>query len=222
MPERETIAVGIPDQRGVVSFEIASALLQGFGTLNEVIWNKGCAYVGRARNAIVARLLEKPNVHRLLFIDTDINPTIEQINRITSHDVDIAAGLYPGKSSESHAFLWPQQNGLTGLQPVQRIATGFMCIRRGVFDRIMATHGHRYYYDFTMHQLVYDFFPAGLEFGGLDDQGNRVWMTEDYSFCEMARAAGIAVHADYDVRVGHLGSCEYKVAPNKPAKPPAI
>lgn len=222
MAERETIAVGIPDQRGVLSFEITSALLKGFGLINEIIWNKGCAYVGRARNAIVANLLAKSNVERLLFIDTDISCNIEQIQRITSHDVDIVAGIYPGKSDESHAFLWPQENGLTGLQPVHRIATGFMCIRRGVFPRIIERHGPRWYYDFTMHQRVYDFFPAGLEFGGHDENGDRIWMTEDYSFCEMARAAGIQVHADYDVRVGHLGSCEYKVAPNKPVEEPAI
>ena len=212
------LALGIPDLRGVISFEIASTLLRVRGAFNTIAWNKGCAYVGKARNSIAATYL-KSDCEKLLFLDTDLSFTEADFLRISSHDVDIVAGLYPTKEGQkSLAMCWPQQNGLTGLQPVQRIATGFMCIKRAVFDRVAEFHGDRRYWDFATAGVAYDFFPCGLEFGGRDDQGLRVWMSEDYSFCEMARAAGCGVFADYDVRVGHLGACEYKVAENKPAE----
>jgi hypothetical protein len=179
-----------------------------------MIWLTGCAYVSKARNALVADYL-KLTIPKLLFIDTDLAFSVEDMVRITSHDEDIVAGLYPSKSEAGHVFCWPQEKGLTGLQPVQRIATGFMCIKREVFQKIKEHHGDRTYYDFGAKQECYDFFPAGLEFGGTDPEGRRVWMTEDYAFCEMAAAAGCKVFADYDVRVGHLGACEFKVAANE-------
>jgi hypothetical protein len=208
------IAVGIPDQRGVLSFSACSALLQLNGYVTNYIWLQGSAYVGKARNTLVRDYLQT-GADKLLFIDTDLAFGPDQVRRITSHDVDIAAGLYPAKSEKGHAFCWPQQKGLTGLQEVERIATGFMCIQRGVFDKIREHHGDRTYYDASVKMECYDYFPAGLEFGGLDPEGRRVWMTEDYAFCEMARAAGCKVFADYDVRVGHLGACEFKVAENE-------
>jgi len=208
------LAVGIPDQRGVLSFSACSALIQLQGYIQHYIWLQGSAYVGKARNMLAGDFLAT-GADKLLFIDTDLAFQPDQVRRITSHDVDIVAGLYPSKSEAGHVFCWPQQEGLTGLQETRRIATGFMCIKREAFLKIQEHHGNRTYYDASVKRDSYDFFPAGLEFGGNDPEGRRVWMTEDYAFCEMAAAAGVKVYADYDVRVGHLGACEYKVAENE-------
>lgn len=98
--------------------------------------------VARSRNQLSADFLASGCTH-LLFIDCDLIFSAEHVARIVSHDVPLVGGLYPKKQDVPGLPEWvlnslpntaPDEHGL---QEVRYIGTGFMCIRRDVFEMIL-------------------------------------------------------------------------------------
>ncbi|MGD0744148.1 MAG: hypothetical protein ABSA45_03240 [Verrucomicrobiota bacterium] len=164
--------------------------------------------VERARNILTASFLESPCTH-ILFCDTDIGFLPEHVDRITSHDVGVVGGLYPlkkwGPQPEWCSIALQQKQPVRpdGLMRVAYIGTGFLCIRRDVFQKIIAAIGD---------QLAYT--PAnkaeGNEFA-FWRQGVRAgrFLTEDWMFCQTWIDLGGEVFADTRVMLSHAGRAEW-------------
>ena len=164
--------------------------------------------VERARNILTASFLASPCTH-ILFCDTDIGFTPEQVDRITSHDVGVVGGLYPLKElspipkwcSNAHPTKPPVR--ADGLLQVSYIGTGFMCVRRDVFEKIISKIGQHLSY-----------IPAGKTEGreyAFWRQGVRDgrFLTEDWQFCQDVNELGGQIFADTQVILTHAGRAEW-------------
>lgn len=171
---------------------------------NLVISGKG--YAGRldiGRESIVKTFLDQTDAKYLLFLDTDIVFTPQEVdilfeaNYKMGKDTTIVSGLYVRPDGKPCAFVINSQfnrlevarfNSLASmgsLYPVSAVGLGFCLIPRGVFDRL----GDKY--------------PDGGWFTPpLDTPGMR--LADDTSFCLRAKEAGAQILVDSRASVGHL------------------
>jgi len=83
-----------------------------------------------------------------------------------------------------------------GLFEIAAAGTGFMLIKRGVFDAL-SEHVSNYV---PRQEVIKEFYATAIEPG----TGNLV--TEDYHFCRQARRHGFKVYAAPWVRLSHAGT----------------
>jgi len=159
--------------------------------------------VNRARNSCAAKFLAGDATH-LMFVDADIqfNPT--DIVKLVAHDKDIVGGIYPQKTLPPKMVVNTLKNGKQegDLVEVGTLGTGFMLIKRTVFEQ-MITEGAQKYTDAIGLSSIendhqYDFFNCTI-----DTQGR--YLTEDWSFCRRWRELGGTIWADTTVALAHVG-----------------
>jgi hypothetical protein len=181
--------------------------------------------VERARNVLTANFLASDCTH-LLFIDSDIAFTPRDVMRIVSHDEDVVGGIYPLKTMDREVKWCGNQLALElntapavpsatapevepgavrpdGLQEVGCIGTGFMCIARRAFEKIMAMDGEkiRYSQDWPPHREEFAFWRQTVR----SVNGQRRFLTEDWNFCYRYRELGEKIFADTQVILRHAG-----------------
>ena len=160
----------------------------------------GDAFISKARSLIAHRFL-KSNFRDLVFIDADIGFNAFDVARLCKAEAPIVCGLYRMKKNEVRypALLFDpivrnQQD--PSLIKLQYGPTGFMRIRREVFEAMMKKWPNEYYVN-VGEQKVYDFFPAGRD--GINFTG------EDINFCKRAQACGFDIWAMQNVEMEHVG-----------------
>lgn len=153
------------DVRGTVTFRFAHL--------------GGNSLIHLARNYLVKIFLESDCSH-LFFIDSDIGFEPADFYRFLDADKDVVAGLYPRRDGRGLYFRRPDTD-----QPFAEIefaGTGFMCIRRNVFEtlaeKMPALVGQ------NGGETQYRFFDP------------HEFMGEDYAFCARWRNAGGKVFVD--------------------------
>lgn len=159
--------------------------------------------VNRARNSCAAKFLAGDATH-LMFVDADIqfNPT--DIVKLVAHDKDIVGGIYPQKTLPPKMVVNTLDNARTegDLIEVGTLGTGFMLIKRGVFDRMIDAGTQKYTDSIGLSKVEdnhqYDFFNCTI-----DSQGR--YLTEDWSFCRKWRELGGTIWADTTIALAHVG-----------------
>ena len=183
---------------------------------------RGDSLVTRCRNDCVAVFLANPRFTHLFFIDADIGFTPEAAFRLLLADRDVAAGVYPLKREDLAARRRAQ--GTTrarfealyqrytvnsgregeasielsidrdGFMEVREAPTGFMCIKRRVFDRLIEAYPDmRYVPDWPKGTypeggVHYRFFDVMV------DPESRRYLSEDYGFCRIWEEIGGKVY----------------------------
>lgn len=152
--------------------------------------------VNRARNSCAAKFLAGDATH-LMFVDADIQFHAEDIVKLAGHDKDIVGGIYPQKTLPPKMVVNTLNNGKRegDLVEVGTLGTGFMLIKRGVFERMIDQGTQKYTDDIG---LCYDFFNCTIDSAGR-------YLTEDWSFCRRWRQVGGTVWADTTVALAHVG-----------------
>jgi hypothetical protein len=167
----------------------------------------GGAMVPLARNEAVSQFLQT-DCTDILFIDSDIEFLPNDIARICSHDMEVVGGCYPLKQpGQPTLVLCPVEGARpdsSGLMEATGIGTGFLRIRRGVFER-MAMHSPESLFFKDGRQLA-DWFPVG-------PQDGQYW-GEDIGFCRRWRAMGGRIFADLGVRLNHIGQFTFRCEPD--------
>ena len=138
--------------------------------------------IGVARNQGVKQALMDPLVKWIMFIDSDMVFDKPDVKRLMDHNKDIISGLYFKKNTESINFdldkklidEYPQ-----ALMKVDDVGTGFMLVKRKVFERVKR----------PWFKATFDEIPM---------------IGEDIYFCDKARAFGFEVWLDTLVRLGHI------------------
>ncbi len=187
---------------------------------------RGDSVVHYARNMMVARFLESDCTH-LFFWDNDNPPdSLMQVFRLLLADKDIIAAVPPIKK-----FNWPAAGipaGVTfeqwqmqsstysffplagqsadddGFAEVLCAGTGFMCIKRGVFDSLMKAYPR---FAFTPNEPA---APGSERFYWrffqylVDPETNRE-LPEDFSFCRLWRDIGGRIYVDTESKLSHYG-----------------
>jgi hypothetical protein len=162
--------------------------------------------ISRARNTLAAKFLANEKSTHLLFVDADIGWEPWHLIALLMHDVDLVGGLYPMKTLP---IKWVV-NGLPGaesnanqLLEVSKTGTGFMLIKRNVFERIDA---HPDVVPFVSdigldpkyNQHMKTYFDTAV-------RGGRYY-SEDWDFCEKFRDQGGQVFVDKRVMLKHSGT----------------
>lgn len=215
------LMIGLPVYDGrmnvMASFNLINlcSLAERYGFTIDLAHVSFCSILPKARNTIVKRFLDS-NCTDLLFLDSDVTFTHEDIVRLlaVATDKDVVGGIYPRRKADKNliANVLFDENGNVftdenGLIEAECIPTGFMLIRRHVFEKLIANHPEWDYYDeegqedgkHVKHSAVFDF--------SIQD---KLYYGEDYTFCKRVRADGMTVFIDPTLEIGHFGTIELK------------
>lgn len=166
--------------------------------------------VTRARNNLVANMMNNPRSTHLMFIDADIRFNPDDIFKLLEYDFDVCGGLCPRKQLPIKYVLnytpTPELRG-TCIE-VKHLGTGFMLIKRSVFERLFKAMPHLKIRTDPGDRLPSDEFYYSLFDTGLD--ANGYYLSEDWTFCELVRSKlGISIWADTSLKLDHCGQYTY-------------
>jgi len=171
------------------------------------------AAVDRARCDLATQTLLE-DVDAILWIDSDIAFTADEVARLCAHDLPIVSGLYPKKGVQDFAVhLEPGTTELRvgdggGLYDVRYVGAGFLYTQRLVYEDIRRTFGLPVCNTrFNMPCVPYFLPMVAVDEAG--PPGSYWYLGEDYAFCERARQAGHKVVIDTTLRLGHIGKYNY-------------
>lgn len=162
--------------------------------------------ISRARNTLTAKFLDMPDATHLFFVDADIGWEPWHLLVLLNRDVDVIGGLYPMKTMP---IKWVvngfegAEEGADGLQEVSKAGTGFLLMKKHVFDK-MKTHPAVKQYkndiglDPKFDQHLKTYFDTAV-------RQNRYY-SEDWTFCENWRDMGGRIWVDKRVLLRHSGS----------------
>ena len=163
-------------------------------------------YIDRARNICVHAFL-KSNCDEMIFVDSDLAFDDDAMLKLIEHDKDIVAGCYRYKKNEveftGHLDFSRENNCKeeeTGLAYMERVPTGFMRIKRSVFERI-----EEHYQLQPDEREIIPFFATGRQFHGDDN-----WYGEDVYFCKLWTDMGGVLMCEPNINFNHMGTEEHK------------
>lgn len=223
------IVIGTPCYGGQMCTEYTQSLLalkeacMQYGIKMTCIFLGNESLIQRGRNTIAHHFLQMEDATHLMFIDADQRFRANDIALMIKADKGIIGGPVPMKGidwsrvRQGAVLNHPNLSALTGIfnlnklpghdmvspdQPfqVEHIGTGFMLIRRDVFEAL-APHTQTYTNGgASIHpdEEVHDFFRVQVEDGKL--------LSEDYHFCHEYRKHGGTVWAAPWCELGHFGA----------------
>jgi len=185
--------------------------------------------ITRARNEL-ARIFLEGEYDYLMFIDADISFPGDAVAALMAADKDVVCGIYPKKEIDwtrvseaavkgkdnladyGGAFVFnmvgnKQESNEDGLIEVRHGGTGFMLIKRGVFEHLIGkvpTYRTSSYKDENGYAkpLTHEFFATSIDHTG-------ALLSEDYHFCELVREHGGEIWANPFIKLQHVGTYIY-------------
>jgi len=163
--------------------------------------------ISRARNTLTAKFLHNKESTHLMFIDADIGWEPWHLLVMLNAQKDVIGGLYPMKSLPVKWCV----NGFEGaevsedgtLQEVSKTGTGFMLIKRDVFEKLNAHPATKPFINdiglpAELNPYMKTYFDTAV-------RENRYY-SEDWTFCENWRDLGGKVWVDKRVLLKHTGT----------------
>ena len=163
--------------------------------------------ISRARNTLTAKFLANKESTHLMFIDADIGWEPWHLLVMLDAQKDVIGGLYPMKSLPVKWCV----NGIPGMAEnpnsphveVTKTGTGFLLIKRDVFEKLNAHPAVRHFnndigLDPALNTYMKTYFDTAV-------RENRYY-SEDWTFCENWRDIGGQVWIDKRVLLRHTGT----------------
>ena len=204
--------------------------------------------ITRARNYLVDEFLRSDCTH-LLFLDSDIHYNPQDVVALLALDKDVIGGPYPKKSinwnniahaARNHPDLEPReletlvgeyvfnvvkgtsQFSVTEPLEVLEIGTGFMLVKREVFDKMAVEYPNiRYKPDhvgqahFDGSRYIHAYFDTVIDTkDSITGGGSERYLSEDYMFCQMWRKMGGDIFLCPWMKTQHIGT--YAFSGNMP------
>jgi len=163
--------------------------------------------ISRARNTLTAKFLHTKESTHLMFIDADIGWEPWHLLVMLNHDKDVVGGLYPMKSLPVkwcvNGIPDAVQDDPSGLIEVTKTGTGFLLIKRDVFEKLNAHPAVKPFIndiglDPELNSYMKTYFDTAV-------RENRYY-SEDWTFCENWRDIGGQVFVDKRVLLKHTGT----------------
>ena len=199
--------------------------------------------ITRARNYLVDEFLRSPYTH-LMFIDSDIHFNPNDVLTLAALDKEIIGAPYPKKCIAWEKVRNAVDAGLADDDPVQleeytgdfvfnpasgtseikvsepvevlEIGTGFMLVRREVFEKFREAYpqfsykpDHNRAENLDGARYIHAFFDTVIDsdaFAGKGSGGSDRYLSEDYMFCQFTRKIGIKTWLCPWMKLGHVGS----------------
>ncbi len=213
-----------------------SAHAHALGMPMQVLAHTGESLITRARNNCVATFLQNPQWTHLFWIDSDIGFSVDAALRLLLCDHAVAGGIYPlkreawppeglpaGMTQHQFEATYTRYTVNTnadaqgevhlhvdadGFFQVSEAPTGFMCIKREVFTRMVAHYPELQYVPDSPgvqdQGLHYRFFDVSVH------PQTRRYLSEDYGFCKLWTDMGGAIHVDACSNLSHQGQKLYR------------
>jgi len=161
--------------------------------------------INRGRNSLAAKFLAGDSTH-IMFIYADIQWRPEHVIKLMKADKEMVGGIYPAKTIPVKHVVNMIDNGETDhdndLIEVGTMGTGFLLIKRSVFEAMIDNGATKYNDDIGLGEQFedyqYDFFNCTID-------SNGRYLTEDWSFCRKWRELGGKIWADLSIDLGHVG-----------------
>jgi hypothetical protein len=163
--------------------------------------------ISRARNTLTAKFLHNKESTHLMFVDADIGWEPWHLLVMLNAQKDVIGGLYPMKSLPVKWCV----NGFEGaevsedgtLQEVSKTGTGFMLIKRDVFEKLNAHPATKPFANDIglppeLNPYMKTYFDTAV-------RENRYY-SEDWTFCENFRDLGGKIWVDKRVLLKHTGT----------------
>ena len=162
--------------------------------------------ISRARNTLTAKFLDQQESTHLFFVDADIGWEPWHLLVLLNRDKDVIGGLYPMKTMP---IKWVvngfegAEEGPDGLQEVSKAGTGFLLMKKHVFEKLNVHPAVKQYKNDIGLDPKYDkylktYFDTAV-------RQNRYY-SEDWTFCENWRDLGGKIWVDKRVLLRHSGS----------------
>jgi predicted O-methyltransferase YrrM len=170
------------------------------------VWRiRGYSAIDAARNQIATDALSQ-GFEELMWIDSDVAFDPNDVDRLRSHNLPIACGIYPKKGPRQFACEFLPGAAVVrfgqygGLSEIRYCGFGFTLVRRHVFDTVQKRLNLTICNKRFGSPLIPFFAPMEV------DESSGPWsVSEDYAFCERARQCGFHVFADTKIRLWHVG-----------------
>lgn len=214
----------------------AISAVKDYKVVFQVIDNE--SIINKARNILANHFLEDESFTHLMFIDSDIDFNPLDFFKLLLRDKDVVAGSYPKKNLDwnavkesstlestvddlkysgiSYAFGLKDKDGRysaqveiapdeNGLAEVDAAPTGFMLIKRNVFEKFIEQYPDEWYIEETLgNKKAYNFFKCHI------DKEQRLYIGEDWTFCQEWKEMGGEVWVDFSVKLKHIGAYTYE------------
>ena len=233
--KRPSIMIATPMYGGMCTGHYVQGLLMTMNKMREIgvnvawcqIMNE--SLITRARNDLARVFLESDHDY-LMFIDADIGFDQEAIAHLLLADKDIVCGIYPKKevnwdsvnraavegktdlADHAGAFVFNMvgtsdvHTDETGCIEVRHGGTGFMLIKRGVFEHLIP-HVPTYRTSSLKDPETGEYAkPLTHEFFATSIDATGALLSEDYHFCELWRNHGGKIHAHPFIKLHHVGT----------------
>lgn len=194
-----TPSYGAPAPSYTFSIARSREALTAAGINSAYLLLQGMCHVDDARNAIVRHFLAS-DCTDLVFLDADVDWEPEALVQLSKREVEIVGGVYPyrreGGDQMPVRLMDRSVTPVDGLLEVDGLPTGFMKIKRSVFER-MAPTVPEYWDKMERTRLFFDRPRPGEDmtrWGG------------DIDFCNRAKAMGVRLFADAELRLGHVAT----------------
>jgi len=196
--------------------------------------------ITRARNYLVDEFLRAEGFTHLLFLDSDIHFDPRDVVALLALDKDIIGGPYPKKSIKWNAvkdavkkfpdieagelekvagdFVFnpaPGTEKFSVAEPIEvlEIGTGFMMVKRHVFDKFKDAYPQlRYKPDhvgqanFDGSRYIHAYFDTVIDSKENGGFGSDRYLSEDYMFCQWWRRLGGQIWLCPWMRTHHIGT----------------
>jgi hypothetical protein len=235
MTEQIHLVVATPCFGGQVSSIYASSIFQLQRAVRaksnielKVLMRDGDALITRARANLMTLFLDDPTTTHFLFVDADIGFEPEQVFRLIESGADMVAGVYPIKRINWDKARRVIENKrpkipsatldyvleindpdhvavVNGFTRVRYAGTGFLMIRRHVFEKMCAAYASlQFFREHSLDALAGSPNRFAL-FECMIDPKSGTYLSEDFAFCKRWTDMGGEIWADLQSRLDHVG-----------------
>ena len=185
--------------------------------------------VQRARNVAVGRFMQKSDADYFMFIDADVHFDPQAVVRLIHSGHEISVACYPKKfvdwdQAATAALKGDERNMemlsaslvvnfgaqkveiVNGFAPVLDGPTGFMMIKRSVFEKMEKQYPEL---DCVNDHQNRDFDKYHAAFDCMIDPVSRRYLSEDYAFCRRRQQMGGKIYADTQTTLGLVGNLPF-------------
>lgn len=201
-----TTAYDSPDASYTFAIAKSREALSEAGIQSSYLLLSGNCHVDDARNSVVHTFMES-DCTDLIFLDADVSWRSIDLVQLCQYDLDIVGGVYPYRREEGKArrgMPYIPINGAEikdGLVEVMGLPTGFMRIRRNVFETLIPLNP-------AFDNLKKSMTGIPLIFERTLEDGTR--LGGDLNFCVKWIAAGGRLYAMTEAILGHVAKVVLK------------
>lgn len=200
--------------------------------------------ITRARNYLVDEFVSRSDCTHMLFLDSDIHFNPQDVIAMLALDKDVIGGPYPKKAIKWKNIITAikknpninvneleklagdfvfnpvkgtQQFSVSDPLEVLEIGTGFMMIKREVFEKMAKAYPMIHYKpdhvgqaNFDGSRYIHAYFDTVIDSANsITGGGSDRYLSEDYMFCQMWRKIGGKVWLCPWMRTAHIGTYHF-------------